>query len=102
MMRAIDRAIRPLFPKGFFYETQILASILSAEDSRETDVACINAASMALTLSDIPWNGPVRALVDHSKPRPHGYPTLISAPGYPDPDTRTRIPFHPDTRIPGS
>ncbi|XP_071801862.1 polyribonucleotide nucleotidyltransferase 1, mitochondrial-like [Asterias amurensis] len=60
--RMIDRSIRPLFPKGYFYETQIVCNLLAVDGAHDSDVVCINAASTALALSDIPWNGPVGAV----------------------------------------
>eukprot|EP00238_Polyblepharides_amylifera_P010829 CAMPEP_0196587260 /NCGR_PEP_ID=MMETSP1081-20130531/56948_1 /TAXON_ID=36882 /ORGANISM="Pyramimonas amylifera, Strain CCMP720" /LENGTH=755 /DNA_ID=CAMNT_0041909393 /DNA_START=110 /DNA_END=2378 /DNA_ORIENTATION=+ len=57
--RAIDRALRPLFHPGYFYETQVIHSVLCADGMQETDAACINAASAALMVSDIPWLGPL-------------------------------------------
>ncbi len=60
--RQIDRPIRPLFPEGFRSETQVIAFCLSADNANDPDVAAINAASAALTLSDIPFAGPVGAL----------------------------------------
>lgn len=58
-MRAVDRAIRPLFPKGFCHETQIVASVLSADGTQDPDILAINATSAALMLSNIPWDGPI-------------------------------------------
>ncbi|HKE30978.1 MAG TPA: polyribonucleotide nucleotidyltransferase [Candidatus Angelobacter sp.] len=60
--RQIDRPIRPLFPEGFRNETQVIALVLSADTENDPDVLAINAASCALTLSDIPFNGPVGAV----------------------------------------
>ncbi len=60
--RQIDRPIRPLFPEGFRNETQVIAFCLSADSENDPDVAAINAASCALTLSDIPFEGPVGAV----------------------------------------
>ncbi|XP_071064949.1 polyribonucleotide nucleotidyltransferase 1, mitochondrial isoform X2 [Dasypus novemcinctus] len=57
--RVIDRAIRPLFPAGYFYDTQVLCNLLAVDGINEPDVLAINGASAALSLSDIPWNGPV-------------------------------------------
>lgn len=57
--RLIDRPIRPLIPDGFFYETQIIASVLSVDDTMSSDVVGIIAASAALTISDIPFQGPL-------------------------------------------
>jgi len=60
--RVIDRPIRPLFPEGFHCETQVIAFVLSADTENDPDVAAINAASCALTISDIPFQGPIGAV----------------------------------------
>src|SRR5436853_4608295 len=60
--RQIDRPIRPLFPEGFRCETQVIAFVLSADTENDPDVAGINGASAALTISDIPFNGPIGAV----------------------------------------
>jgi polyribonucleotide nucleotidyltransferase len=60
--RQIDRPIRPLFPEGFRCETQVIAFVLSADTENDPDVIAINAASCALTLSDIPFHGPIGAV----------------------------------------
>src|ERR1700757_293454 len=60
--RQIDRPIRPLFPEGFRNETQVIALVMSADKDNDPDVLAINAASAALTLSDIPFHGPVGAV----------------------------------------
>jgi polyribonucleotide nucleotidyltransferase len=60
--RQIDRPIRPLFPEGFRNETQVIAFVLSADTENDPDVAAINGASAALTISDIPFLGPVGAV----------------------------------------
>ena len=60
--RQIDRPIRPLFPEGFRNETQVISLVLSADTENDPDVLAINAASAALTLSDIPFQGPVGAV----------------------------------------
>ncbi|MDD5475258.1 MAG: polyribonucleotide nucleotidyltransferase [Syntrophales bacterium] len=57
--RFIDRSIRPLFPKGWSYETQIIATVLSYDGDNGSDVAAMLGASAALTVSDIPFNGPI-------------------------------------------
>lgn len=57
--RVIDRSIRPLFPKGYFYESQVMANVLCSDGEQDPDVLAANAASAALMVSDIPWNGPV-------------------------------------------
>ncbi len=60
--RQIDRPIRPMFQEGFKCETQVIAFVLSADTENDPDVVAINAASAALTLSDIPFLGPVGAV----------------------------------------
>src|ERR1051326_8214229 len=60
--RQIDRPIRPLFAEGFKCETQVIAFVLSADQENDPDVVGINAASAALTISDIPFMGPVGAV----------------------------------------
>lgn len=60
--RLIDRPIRPLFPEGFNYETQGIASVLSYGDENIADILSIIGISAALTISDIPFNGPVGAV----------------------------------------
>ncbi|XP_052054691.1 polyribonucleotide nucleotidyltransferase 1, mitochondrial [Apodemus sylvaticus] len=60
--RVIDRSIRPLFPAGYFYDTQVLCNLLAVDGINDPDVLAVNGASAALSLSDIPWNGPVGAV----------------------------------------
>ena len=60
--RLIDRPIRPLFPEGYYFETQVIASVLSADKTGSSDVIGIIAASAALTISPIPFSGPVAAV----------------------------------------
>ena len=60
--RQIDRPVRPLFAEGFRNETQVIAFVLSADTENDPDVAAINAASAALTVSDIPFLGPIGAV----------------------------------------
>jgi len=57
--RLIDRPIRPLFPKGYFYETQVVVSVLSVDQTLTSDTIGITAASAALAISDIPFGGPL-------------------------------------------
>ncbi|MDO5045498.1 polyribonucleotide nucleotidyltransferase [Campylobacter sp.] len=57
--RIIDRSLRPLFPKGYAYPTQIVVMVLSADPEVDLQVVSLNAASVALYLSDIPVNSPV-------------------------------------------
>ncbi len=56
--RITDRQIRPLFPKGYRQETQVVITVLSADGDTQTDVLSATAASAALSISDIPWEGP--------------------------------------------
>src|SRR5690242_14914381 len=60
--RQIDRPIRPLFAEGFKCETQVIAFVLSADADNDPDVVGINGASAALTISDIPFLGPIGAV----------------------------------------
>jgi polyribonucleotide nucleotidyltransferase len=57
--RIIDRAIRPLFPKGYFSETQLVATLLSVDKENDADVASMIGASATLGISDIPFKGPI-------------------------------------------
>ncbi len=60
--RLCDRPLRPLFPKGFLNEVQIIGFCLSIDLINEPDVMMINGASAAVSISDIPWDGPVAAV----------------------------------------
>jgi polyribonucleotide nucleotidyltransferase len=60
--RMTDRPLRPLFPKGYLYDTQIIGVLLSADGEVDPDVLFINGASAALAVSDIPFAGPVGAV----------------------------------------
>src|SRR5437867_3615443 len=60
--RMIDRPIRPLWPKGFRNEVQVIATILSADLVTAHDILCINGASAALMVSSMPFSGPVGAV----------------------------------------
>ena len=60
--RLIDRPIRPLFPKGWRYETQVMATVLSMDPEVDPDIVAITAASAALEVSHIPFAGPVAAV----------------------------------------
>ena len=57
--RLIDRPLRPLFPKGFKHDVQIIATVLSVDNDCEPDLAAMNGASAALMISDIPFAGPM-------------------------------------------
>lgn len=58
-MRQTDRPLRPLFPSGYRSEVQIIGSVLSADGQNDPDVLLIVGASAALTISDIPFSGPI-------------------------------------------
>ena len=60
--RMTDRPLRPLFPKGFRDDVQIMSGLLSADGVNEADVLSMLGASFALMISDIPFNGPIAAL----------------------------------------
>ncbi|EWM27214.1 polyribonucleotide nucleotidyltransferase 1 [Nannochloropsis gaditana] len=57
--RVIDRVIRPLFPEGFIYDTQVVTTVESSDRQNDLTVLSVNTASAALAVSNIPWNGPV-------------------------------------------
>src|SRR6266545_3752101 len=59
--RVIDRSIRPLFPEGFKNEVQVFVYVLSADQENDADVLGLTAASTALHMSKVPWNGPIAA-----------------------------------------
>ena len=60
--RVIDRGVRPLFPEGFKNEVQVFVYVLSADQENDSDVLGVVAASTALSLSKVPWNGPIAAV----------------------------------------
>jgi polyribonucleotide nucleotidyltransferase len=60
--RLIDRPLRPLFPKGYRNDTQVIATVLSSDKVNPTDVLGLTGASAAVHISDIPWDGPVVGL----------------------------------------
>jgi polyribonucleotide nucleotidyltransferase len=60
--RLIDRPIRPLFPEGYYYDTQIIANVLSIGDESSMDLMGMIASSAALAISDIPFKGPIGAV----------------------------------------
>jgi polyribonucleotide nucleotidyltransferase len=57
-----DRPLRPLFPKGYLYDTQVITLLLSADGQNDPDMLSINGASAALCVSDIPFAGPIGAV----------------------------------------
>ncbi len=60
--RIIDRPLRPLFPEGYKKDTQVIATVLSSDKITQTDVLALTAASAALHVSDIPWEGPIAGI----------------------------------------
>jgi len=60
--RMTDRPLRPLFSKGYFYDTQVISVLLSADGENDPDILSINGASAALCVSDIPFAGPIGAV----------------------------------------
>ncbi|QCX32286.1 polyribonucleotide nucleotidyltransferase [Caloramator sp. E03] len=61
--RAIDRPLRPLFPKGYRNDVQIICTVLSVDPDNPPEILAINGASLALCISDIPFNTPVGAVL---------------------------------------
>ncbi|MEY2531686.1 MAG: polyribonucleotide nucleotidyltransferase [Verrucomicrobiota bacterium] len=60
--RMTDRPLRPLFPQGYLYDTQIISMLLSADGENDPDILAMNGASAALCVSDIPFAGPIGAV----------------------------------------
>ncbi len=60
--RLIDRSLRPLLPKGFYHDVQVVATVLSVDQENDPDICALVGASAALTLSDIPFSGPISAI----------------------------------------
>ncbi|MDZ4221843.1 MAG: polyribonucleotide nucleotidyltransferase, partial [Patescibacteria group bacterium] len=60
--RLVDRAVRPLFPKWLKNDVQIILTVLSFDKENDPDMVGLNAAVAALSISDIPWNGPIAAV----------------------------------------
>jgi|TARA_B100000927_G_scaffold49684_1_gene36510 polyribonucleotide nucleotidyltransferase len=60
--RMTDRPLRPLFPKGYFFDTQVVSLLLSADGVHDSDILSMNGASAALCVSDIPFAGPIAAV----------------------------------------
>ena len=60
--RVIDRSLRPLFPDGMRNDVQVVATVLSIDGENDPDMIAVNAASMALHISEIPFDGPVAAV----------------------------------------
>ena len=56
--RLMDRPLRPLFPKGYYHDIEVIATVLSVDLDCETDIMAMIGSSVALAVSDIPWDGP--------------------------------------------
>src|SRR5690606_13788271 len=61
--RLIDRPIRPLFPEGFRNEVQVISTVMSVDQDCSTEVAAMIGSSLALSVSDIPFNGPIAGVI---------------------------------------
>lgn len=61
--RAIDRTIRPLFPKGYRNDVQVVCTVMSVDSDNPPEILAINGASLALAISDIPFEGPAAAVI---------------------------------------
>ena len=61
--RLTDRPLRPLFPDGMRNEVQVIVTTLSSDSVHLLDIMSVNAASAALTISDVPWDGPILSLI---------------------------------------
>lgn len=61
--RLMDRPLRPLFPKGFFNDVQVVATVLCADNDAPSEIAAMIGSSIALSISDIPWDGPTGSVV---------------------------------------
>ena len=80
--RLIDRSIRPLFPKSFKNDVQVIVTVLSVDGENEADIIALNAVSAALAISRIPWNGPIAAVrVGYVKEKGNGNSEFIINPG---------------------
>jgi polyribonucleotide nucleotidyltransferase len=81
--RLIDRSIRPFFPAAYRNEVQVIITVLSVDSENDPDIPAICAASAALTISSIPWKGPVGAVRVGYVPQ-NGEETFITNPTYQD------------------
>ena len=61
--RLMDRPLRPLFPKGFFNDVQVVATVMSVDDDAPSEIAAMIGSSVALAISDIPWEGPTGSVL---------------------------------------
>lgn len=61
--RLMDRPLRPLFPKGFFNDVQVVATVMCADNDAPSEIAAMIGSSIVLSISDIPWDGPTGSVV---------------------------------------
>ncbi len=61
--RLMDRPLRPLFPKGFFNDVQVVATVMSIDNDAPSEIAAMIGSSVALSISDIPWEGPTGSVL---------------------------------------
>ena len=61
--RLMDRPLRPLFPKGFYNDVQVVATVLCVDNDAPSEIAAMIGSSIALAISDIPWDGPTGSVV---------------------------------------
>ena len=61
--RLMDRPLRPLFPKGFYNDVQVVATVLCVDNDAPSEIAAMIGSSIALSISDIPWDGPTGSVV---------------------------------------
>jgi polyribonucleotide nucleotidyltransferase len=79
--RLIDRSIRPLFDKKYHHDVQVIVTVLSVDGENEPDMLGMIAVSAALSISPIPWNGPIGAVRVGYIPPKNGEPCYFSNPG---------------------
>ena len=60
--RLIDRTLRPLFADGYGCETQVIATVMSLDSEHDPEIVAVMGASLALSISDIPFEGPIAAV----------------------------------------
>ncbi len=86
--RVIDRSIRPLFPKSYNHDVQVIITVLSVDGENDPDVLGLVATSAALAISPIPWNGPVSAVrMGYVKTPNNGGDNFLVNPTVPEQDT---------------
>ena len=61
--RLMDRPLRPLFPKGFFNDVQVVATVMSVDPDCSPEIVAMIGSSVALAISDIPWEGPTASVL---------------------------------------